>query len=278
MWITISLLLLVGVLLLPVQRKTPHIMTKLSIVAASAVALAASSVSSFSVTSSTHVTTRRSSSSLFSLIRGEAIDAETFDENEGGVGLALRSAIKISGKCQKEQCDAQELLRYEKMQEVEMSVAQSIMEKSGCSLLCSGMGKELYQDPGSTIRYEDKVIKLAPIEAAKAALEKVSVAPSDAKYVVMNFAGGDDLIIGEVLEACGMLVKELNLQDKTKITFNSMSFNVFAEESCSVTVVASGGNAGGLEGVDQSIAKGELYMYDGKWFTVAEGDITTAEK
>jgi hypothetical protein len=244
-------------------------MTKLSIVAASAVALAASSVSSFSVTSSTHVTTRRSSSSLFSLIRGEAIDAETFDENEGGVGLALRSAIKISGKCQKEQCDAQELLRYEKMQEVEMSVAQSIMEKSGCSLLCSGMGKELYQDPGSTIRYEDKVIKLAPIEAAKAALEKVSVAPSDAKY---------DLIIGEVLEACGMLVKELNLQDKTKITFNSMSFNVFAEESCSVTVVASGGNAGGLEGVDQSIAKGELYMYDGKWFTVAEGDITTAEK
>lgn len=161
-----------------------------------------------------------------------------------------------------------------------MSVAQSIMEKSGCTLLCSGMGKELYQDPGSTMRYEDKLVQFAPIEAVKSALEKVSAAPSNVKSVVMNFAGGDDLIIGEVLEACGTLVNELNLQDsKTKVSFNSISFNKeFADQTCSVTVVASGGNAGGLEGVDQSIAKGELYVYDGKWFTVEEGDITTAEK
>ena len=256
-------------------------MTKLSIVAATTVALAASSVSSFSVVtnSPTHITTlSRASSSALNLIKGEAVDAEAFDENEGGVGLALRSAIKISGKCQKEQCDAHEILRYEKMQEVETSVAQSIMDKSGCSVLCSGMGKELYQDPGSTIRYDDKLVKLAPIEAAKAALENVSAAASDAKYVSLNFAGGDDLIIGEVLEACGMLVDGLNLEGKPKVSFNSISFNQFAGETCSVTVVASGGNTGGLEGVDESIAKGELYAYDGKWFTVAEGDITTAGK
>ncbi len=257
-------------------------MTKLSIVAATTVALAASSVSSFSVVtnSPTHITTTlsRASSSALNLIKGEAVDAETFDENEGGVGLALRSAIKISGKCQKEQCDAQELLRYEKMQEVETSVAQSIMDKSGCSVLCSGMGKELYQDPGSSIRYEDKLVKLAPIEAAKAALENVSAASDAAKYVSLNFAGGDDLIIGEVLEACGMLMNGLNLEGKFKISFNSISFNQFADETCSVTVVASGGNTGGLEGVDESIARGELYAYDGKWFTVAEGDITTAKK
>mmetsp|Transcript_2604 Transcript_2604/g.4735 ORF Transcript_2604/g.4735 Transcript_2604/m.4735 type:complete len:256 (-) Transcript_2604:97-864(-) len=255
-------------------------MTKLSIVAATTVALAASSVSSFSVTNNnpTRITTSRASSSVLNLIRGEAVDAETFDKNEGGVGLALRSAIKISGKCQKDQCDAQELMRYEKMQEVEMSVAQSIMEKSGCSVLCSGMGKELYQDPESTIRYEDKLVKFAPIEAAKAALENVAAAPSDAKYVALNFAGGDDLIIGEILEACDMLVDGLNLEGKPKVSFNSISFNQFADETCSVTVVASGGNTGGLEGVDESIAKGELYAYDGKWFTVAEGDITTAEK
>ena len=258
-------------------------MTKLSIVAvASVAALAATTVSSFSVVSSISTRSTSSSSSLHSLIRGEDIDAEPFDENEGGVGLALRTAVKISGKCQKEQCDAQELLRYDKMQEVDISVAQSIMEKSGCTVLCSGMGKELYQDPGSSTRYEDKVVKLAPIEAAKAALaasSSSSAVPSDAKYVVMNIAGGDDLIIGEVLEACGMLANELNLQEsKAKVTFNSISFNQFADETCSVTVVACGGNSAGLEGVDESIAKGELYVYDGKWFTVAEGDITTAEK
>lgn len=259
-------------------------MTKLSIAAAvSVAALATTTVSSFSINNSplklsTHITS--SSSSLYGLIRGEDVDAEALGEDEGGVGLALRTAVKISGKCQKGQCDAQELLRYEKMQEVEMSVAQSIMEKSGCTLLCSGMGKELFQDPGSSTRYEDKVVKLAPIEAAKAALASaVAAVPSDTKYVVMNAAGGDDLIIGEVLEACSMLANELGLQDsKAKVTFNSISFNTFAEETCSITVVACGGNAAGLEGVDESIAKGELYVYDGKWFTVTEGDISTAEK
>ena len=259
-------------------------MTKLSIAAAvSVAALATTTVSSFSINNSplklsTHITS--SSSSLYGLIRGEDVDAEALGEDEGGVGLALRTAVKISGKCQKGQCDAQELLRYEKMQEVEMSVAQSIMEKSGCTLLCSGMGKELFQDPGSSTRYEDKVVKLAPIEAAKAALASAVVAvPSDTKYVVMNAAGGDDLIIGEVLEACSMLANELGLQDsKAKVTFNSISFNTFAEETCSITVVACGGNAAGLDGVDESIAKGELYVYDGKWFTVTEGDISTAEK
>ena len=76
-----------------------------------------------------------------------------------------------------------------------------------------------------------------------------------------------------------MLANELGLQDsKAKVTFNSISFNTFAEETCSITVVACGGNAAGLEGVDESIAKGELYVYDGKWFTVTEGDISTAEK
>ena len=190
----------------------------------------------------------------------------------------MRSAVKITGKCQKDSCDAQELVRYERMQEVEQSVAQSIMDKSGCAILCSGMGKELYQDPGSSIRYEDKVVKLAPIEAATSALQSVvGSVSSDAKFVAINFAGGDDLIMGEVLEACSMLVSGLDL-GKVKVTFNSMSFNLFAEETCSVTVVASGGSTGGLEGVDESIARGELYAYDGKWYTVAEGDITTAQK
>ena len=119
---------------------------------------------------------------------------------------------------------------------------------------------------------------LAPIEAAKAALSSMASAVTigeDTKSVVVNFLGGEELIIGEVVEACNLLVDGLDFPAKTKVTFNSMSFTDIPGDSCSVAVVASGGKAGGLDGVDESVAKGELYVSDGKWFTVAEGDITT---
>eukprot|EP00579_Thalassiosira_antarctica_P007686 CAMPEP_0201883668 /NCGR_PEP_ID=MMETSP0902-20130614/16170_1 /ASSEMBLY_ACC=CAM_ASM_000551 /TAXON_ID=420261 /ORGANISM="Thalassiosira antarctica, Strain CCMP982" /LENGTH=173 /DNA_ID=CAMNT_0048412517 /DNA_START=278 /DNA_END=799 /DNA_ORIENTATION=- len=173
------------------------------------------------------------------------------------------------------------MIRYEKMQELDMAVAKSIMEKAECQLLCSGAGKELYQDPGTSDQWDGKVIALAPIEAAKSALSSMASAVmigEDAKSVVINFLGGDDIIIGEVLEACDLLVDELDFPAKTKVTFNSISFEEIPMDACTVTVVASGGKAGGLEGVDESVARGELYVHDGKWFTVAEGDITTASK
>ena len=220
------------------------------------------------------------STELFSLIKGEAQGAEPFDENEGGVGLAKRSAIKISGVSNKGKgTDAQELLRYEKIQELDDATAKSIMEKAECTLLCSGTGKEMYQDPGSSYRYEDKVIKLAPIEAAQNALSSMASAVTigeDTKSVAINFLGGDELIIGEVMQACDILVDGLDFPAKPKVQFNSLSYNDIPADTCSVAVVASGGKTGGLDGVDASVAKGELYVSGGKWFTVTEGDITTA--
>ncbi|KAL3816493.1 hypothetical protein ACHAXA_011298, partial [Cyclostephanos tholiformis] len=172
------------------------------------------------------------------VIKGEAYGSEPFDENEGGVGLAKRSAIKVIGVSSKGKgSDAKELVRYDKLQELDISVAKSTMDKANCKLLCCGTGKETYQDPGKSYRVEEKVIKLAPVEAAKNALSSMDSSPtigSEGGSVVINFLGGDELIIGEVLDACG------------------------------------------LTGVDRSIASGEVYIQDEKWFGVSEEDIITA--
>lgn len=242
----------------------------------------ASGASSFSPLSPCNNDIRSRPTRLFSLIKGEAFGEEPFDENEGGVGLAKRTAVKISGVSGRGKgSEARELLRYERIQEIDEGVAKSVMQDAGCRLLCHGTGKELYQDPGSSMSVEDKVIKLAPIEAARAAISSAA-APiaigEDDKSVVFNFLGGDELIMGEVLEACDLLVEGLDLPAKTRVKFNSISFEKIAADVCSVMVVSSAGKAGGLEGVDESVARGELYIQDGKWFTVTEGDITTAMK
>jgi len=217
------------------------------------------------------------SSKLFSIIKGEAEGSAPFDENEGGVGLAKRSAIKIVGVVNKGKGVAQDIVRYEKIQQLDMSAAKSVMDTADCQLLFSGAGKEMYQDPGSSGRYQDKTIVLAPVDAAKNAVASGAVTiGEDTKSVVFNFLGGDDLIIGEILEACELMASGLDLSSKTKIQFNSMSSTEIPGDQCAVTMVASGGKAGGFDGEDESVARGELYVLDGKWFTVSEADVTTA--
>ncbi|KAL9183495.1 hypothetical protein ACHAXT_004351 [Thalassiosira profunda] len=253
---------------------------RLHIAAAAAVALAARASAFSPAALPTRSAVAASSTSLRDIIKGEAVGAESMDESEGGVGLAMRTAVRVSGVAGKgKEAEARELVRYEKMQGIDEAVAKSIMEKADCQLLCSGSGKELYQDPGSSMRVDDKVIRLAPIEAAKNALSSMASAVTvgeDAKTVNVNFLGGDELIVGEVLEACAILVEGLDFPAKTKVAFHSISYGEVPADVCSVTVVASAGKAGGLEGADASVARGELYVNEGKWMTVAEGDITTA--
>ncbi len=245
-----------------------------------------------------------SSSRLFSLIKGEAYGSEPFDENEGGVGLAKRCAVKIvgGGSVGREKgsasdsevvggnaIEAQELYRYERLTPLDKSeIVNSIAEgKYGdMQVLCSGLGKEDYADPGSSYRVEDKVIKLAPIEAVKNALSSIAKIPQmtieskKSSIMVFNFLGGDELIIGEVLMACDMLVEGLNLPATTKVKFNSISHVDVPSEFCHVTVLAVGGGAMSSSSseeadIDESVGKGELYDRDGKWFTVARRDMIT---
>jgi hypothetical protein len=226
-----------------------------------------------------HRSTSSSPSQLHDLIKGEAIDSVPLNENLGGVGLAKRSAIKITGTAKKGgKADAdilKDLYRYEKMRALSEAEVKSAMEKYGCKLVCSGFGKELYYFPEDSARVDDRVIKLCPEEAAKDALASAS-SIGDAKHIIMNFLGGDDLIYGEVKNACDMLVEQLDIPDKAKIKFNSMCFQEFEAGTCSVTVVAHDGQSAGTEGVDESIAKGEVYQYNGKWYTSVKEDITTA--
>ena len=209
------------------------------------------------------------------------MDFEELSPDLGGVGLAKRCAIKIKGTAKKGgKCDADlfnDLIRYENMRELTEEEVKSSMEKSGCALICNGWGKELYYLPDGAVRVEDKVIKLCPDEAAKDALASSSrVSAADAKSVVINFLGGNDLVYGEVKEACDMLVETLDISDNAKIRFNSVCYKDFEEGTCSVTVVAVDGQVAGVEGIEESIARGEVYAYQGKWYTLVKDDITTA--
>jgi hypothetical protein len=216
---------------------------------------------------------------LHAVIEGDAIEEEALDEDAGFVGLTKRCAIKIKGTTKKggeADCDFfKDLTRYEKMVSLSESEVQSATKKFSCNIVGNGMGKELYYFPDDSVRVEDKVIKLAPTEAAKDLLSKAG-SVGDAKYIILNFLGGDDLILGEVMDAADFLVKELDVPEKAKITFNSVSYKDFEMGTCSVTVVAVGGQSGGEGGFEESLAKGEVYAYDGKWYTVSIDDITTA--
>ena len=258
--------------------------------------------------------TSSSTTTAVNLIKGEAYGSEPFDENEGGVGLAKRSAVKISGVTtyssdgggSSSSSEARELVRYSKLHELDdVTAIKSMLEKMNCQLLYTGKGIELYQDPGKSYRIEEKVIQLAPIMAVKDALlasssstasssTSISMSGGDADddddgyddELVINFLGGDELIIGEVMEACNLLVNELdesilrrNTKKKKTVKFNSISYTQIPSDVCYVTVIAVGGggrrrSGDGLDGggVDESIAKGEIYIQDGKWWTVFEED------
>lgn len=145
---------------------------------------------------------------------------------------------------------------------------------NGVEVLSSGQGKENYQDPGNTNRVEDRVIQLAPVLAVQDAIKSMSSSSiSEDKSLIINFLGGDALIIGEVLQACNLLVDSIeSLPAKTKVTFNSMAFAEIETDVCSVTVVASESKTGGLDGVDESVARGEVYIMNDKWYTITDDD------
>ena len=209
------------------------------------------------------------------------IEAQTEDfvENEeglGGVKLAKESAVKVVGDIQhkpgKAESSPNDLLRYKNLKSVDESTVQNVLKNVGSTIICSGQGVEEYKDPGQTT---NKVVLYAPLEAVKNAITNAASAMESEK-LVLNFLGGDDLMVGEVMEAGSELVLALDIPTKTKISFNSISHKTIPSGTCSITVVSVGGQASdSLSGVEKAVAQGEVYSRDGNWYTVEESDINT---
>lgn len=92
--------------------------------------------------------------------------------------------------------------------------------------------------------------------------------------MIFNFLGGDDLMLGEVMEAAIELVVMLDIPTNTNISFNSLSHNTIPSGTCTITVVSKAENndVSSFSGVEKAIASGEVYARDGYWYTVDESD------
>lgn len=219
------------------------------------------------------------SSSELNYVPARSDDYVQGDDSMGGVGLARESAVKIVGdikhKPGKAESLPKDLLRYNKLSSVDEAAVENALKTSGSSILCTGQGVELYKEPGQTT---NKEVFFGPQEAIKDAIATAASA-MESNALVFNFLGGDDLILGEVLEASSDLVVALDIATKAQITFNSVSHRSIPSGTCAVTVVSVGGAADdSLSGVEKAIALGEVYSRDGTWYTLEESDINTADE
>lgn len=206
---------------------------------------------------------RQSPSQLFGYIAADATEEE-FDAKQGGVGLAQDNAIVIIGKVDKKgNAIATDMKRYTKLTE-----SSDGGSGSGISVVCKGSGTELYQNPGLGT---DKVITLAPFEAVSEAIMSGTAAADGATdgatKISIHFAGGDDLLVHEVLESTRSLVSSLELTSKcNSIEFRSMCHASFPVDKCSVVVLAIKGGSDAMENV---------YWHEGQWWALLEDHLNT---
>ena len=206
----------------------------------------------------------------WAVIRPEDEDEE-WDLTKGGVLLAMDSAIKVTGTVSGGSADATNLLRYGKLTEASDADVNAALASSGSAVICTGTGTELYKDPGLSTVEE---ITLGPMDAvAKALSSSPNVAAlTGAKSVVINFIGGNDLIMEEVVDAANALVQNMGDSAPSKMKFNTISHKDIADGTASVTVMAAGG--GSADGaLGKAVSNGEAYFYQGKWYAVLDEDI-----
>ena len=221
---------------------------------------------------------------LYGVIRPESVDFD-FDVGQGGVRLAEESVIKIAGKVTHKPGNADptisELLRYTQLTSVNEQTAMTLMNQMGASILAAGRGTELYKDPGSTT---EQIILHAPTEAVRDALIGAKSA-MQSSTIVINFCGGEDAQVLEVLPAIKKMVLDLDVATKAKISFNSISHSTFPLGSSAVTVVSlpqsdessdDTTKSNSLSSVEQAIATGEVYFRDGIFYTLLNEHINPA--
>mmetsp|Transcript_100532 Transcript_100532/g.290396 ORF Transcript_100532/g.290396 Transcript_100532/m.290396 type:complete len:245 (+) Transcript_100532:115-849(+) len=217
----------------------------------------------------------RSASELYEVIKAEDIENVQVDPGSGGVRLAQESAIKITGEVRHKpgsaEARAMDLTRYTKLTAVDEPTVKNVLGKVGGKIIAVGQGKELYEDPGDRL---EAAIKLAPVEAIKDAFESASSAIEE-ETIVLNFLGGKELVLGEVLDAASEFVVMMDIATKAKVYVNSMSHDSVPRDSCTLSVVAVREKDDGFSGAEESIASGEVYTLDGSLYTVEKANLNT---
>lgn len=224
----------------------------------------------------------RPSTHLFPVIRSENIDFD-FDIGQGGVRLAMESAIQVSGKVThspvKATAQLLDLKRYTTLTTVPSDKMERLLQQGGVTVLATGTGKELYKDPGQSTVEE---VYLAPKEACKDAL---AGAASAMQYdeIVVTMLGGDDLQVLEVLEAMEYLVLQMDVKTKCSVHFYSVCHQSVASKQASVTVLGLKTVESNTEedkpirtSLERAIESGHVYSRNEKYFTVLEDDVNTA--
>lgn len=207
---------------------------------------------------------------LFSRVISADVEGDPVDEGAGGVRLAEESTLVLKGTVKVNADDVIpggfEFLRYSKLSAVEESKVSQYL-----SVLGAGVGQEIFKDPGETTTKE---VIYSPADAVENALKEMASAEAyDA--VAINFAGGDDLEITQVITSVQDMVRGLDGCDsKTKLRFSSICDSSIPENETSVTVV---GVKSQQEGEDQngkgSLGDGQVVYRDGKYWTVEEEDL-----
>lgn len=214
------------------------------------------------------------------------------DEGLGGVRLATESAIKVVGDLQPPSANMKlsDLTRYTKVTELPKE-----QHFKGIQVICTGYGKECYHDPGKTTLFR---VELAPMEAARNAIESYqsqqqSTRPEDASTIFVNILGGSDLMVHESIDAVKEIVRALPIPTSCMVKMHALCHSSFPAEYASVTVLAlpkkkKKKNSEVNEKVEEvvkeedefakSIASGDVYKYQDKWWTVLDQDITTAQE
>jgi hypothetical protein len=185
------------------------------------------------------------STRLNGYIESDSVDAEY---ESGGLDLAIENTILVSGSVDKKgTAIAKEMKHFSK-------VINTDLASSGCKVFCKGEGQEIYKDPGLST---EKIISLAPYSAVENALNSIESENKDGD-IFINFTGGDDLMLHEVLGSIEKLVSGLGLS--SKVQFNSLCEPSFPMEKCSVVAVSSGD------------CNGQIYYNSGSWFTLSDDD------
>ena len=208
------------------------------------------------------------------VIKGIQEDSDEIDFGRCGVKLAEETAVRMSGQVilASNAVMTADWKEIDNIMKLTPAVESDLEGIPGVKILATASAVEDYKDPGQGII---KVVKYAPDECATAILQRgLDLSPSGGTTtarIVINVAGGNDLQVSEVLDA--VVKVSAGFEKSIPIVWNSLSYKELTDGEASMVVVAME-NINVDEGsLSSGPAAGEIYMHNGKYWTVDEKDI-----